>query len=217
MKSRDFMKNIFKYSSVLTVALLFFVSCNQQGTSETAEDKESESTTSDVIASDLKVGYVNSDTLTKNYKFYQDVLEELESERTRLERQLESRAQGLQKEFEDYQKSAQNLTMGQARNIEENLQRKQQNLMMQRENFAQTLRKTEADKTKEVVDKINEFIESYSKENGYHIILKYESVWYSDERMNITNDVVEGLNASYDAEKNAPEEAESTSEQDSIK
>ncbi|NMM49324.1 OmpH family outer membrane protein [Marinigracilibium pacificum] len=219
MKSGDFMKNIFKISSFLAFAVLIFVSCNQQGTSETTGEATGESTASDVIASDLKVGYVNSDSLTKNYAFYQDVLKDLESERTRLEKQLESRAQGLQKEIEDFQKTAQNLTLGQARNIEENLQRKQQNLMMQRENFAQTLRMTEAEKTTEVFEKINTFISDYSKEKGYHMIFKFspsESIWYADERMDVTSDIVDGLNAAYDAEKSAPAKEEST-EADSIK
>ena len=52
-------------------------------------------------------------------------------------------------------------------------------------------------------DSINAYINAYNKEKGYNVILSRigDNILYIDSEMNITYDIIEGLNARYEANK----------------
>ena len=52
-------------------------------------------------------------------------------------------------------------------------------------------------------DSINVYIKEYNKQKGYNVILSRlgDNILYIDSDMNITHEIIEGLNARYDANK----------------
>ena len=51
-------------------------------------------------------------------------------------------------------------------------------------------------------DSINNFIQAYNKVQGYNMIFSntgFDNLLYADQSMNITNEIVEGLNARYNS------------------
>jgi outer membrane protein len=52
-----------------------------------------------------------------------------------------------------------------------------------------------------VVDKVADFIKGYAKEKGYKLVLSYSkanpTVLYGDESLDVTADVLKGLNDAY--------------------
>src|SRR5690606_15228498 len=117
-----------------------------------------------------------------------------------------NRAESLQKEIQAYQRNINNMTVGQVRAVEEDLGKKQQNLQLYEQSAAQELMNDQAKLNKELYDRITAFLSKYGKEKGLHMVLKWDTtsdVLYGVEALDITADVIAGLNAEYEAEKNA--------------
>lgn len=162
------------------------------------------SSSSSAIAGDLTVAYINSDSVVKHYKFLDDKKVVLEAKAKKLDSDFRNRAQNLQNEFNAYQRNMSNMTIGQAKALEEDLAKKQQNLQMYQQSLNQEVMKDESELNKELYDRITAFLKTYSEENGLQIVLKFDQtsdVLYGKDVLDITKPVIEGLNAAYVAEK----------------
>jgi len=181
---------------VLLGSLIAFTSC------ENKEATTGEAQTSKVAKTKLSLAYVNSDSLAVNYLYFGEVNSQLEEKRAKYEKEFANRATGLQRQIEDFQKTANNMTLAQGRAVEEDLTRKQQNLQQYQQSLTQDLLKEEAKLNKELYVTVAEFLENYGKENELDFIFKHSTggeIWYGDSSMDITNDVIEGLNTAYNA------------------
>jgi outer membrane protein len=160
--------------------------------------------TSLFTADGLTIAYINSDSLLQNYEFFKDMEKKMEERQQKLNREYQNRAQGLQNEIENFQRTANNMTMSQARAIEEDLRRKQQNLMVYQESLAQELMQEENKINTELYDKLSDYLKDYGKNKGLQLVLTYQKgsgVLYANDSMNITQDVIKGLNDAYLVEK----------------
>lgn len=153
--------------------------------------------------SNLKVAYVNQDTVLKYYEYVKVNIAKLEAKEKQLDQALQARQQTLQREVQQYQAGANNLTRGQAIAIEEDLQKKGQNLQMFQQQASQEMMEEQARISEELHDKITTFLESYSKERGIEVILKLDrnsDVLYAGDSLDISRDVVAGLNEAWKVE-----------------
>ncbi len=192
---------------VLLGSLIAFTSCEKK------EKSTDEAATSTVVKTNLALAYVNSDSLATNYLYFADVNTQLEEKRLKFEKEFANRATGLQRQIEDFQKTANNMTLAQGRAVEEDLTRKQQNLQQYQQSLTQELLKEEAKLNKELYEKVANFLENYGKEHGLDFIFKHSKggeIWYGDSSMDITSDVIKKLNTAYTA-GNVEENAESDS------
>jgi outer membrane protein len=77
---------------------------------------------------------------------------------------------------------------------------------MYQQSLQQQLMQEEAKLNKELYDRITTFLKGYGKDNGLQVVLKFDptsDVLYGGESLDITHDVIKGLNASYEEEKEA--------------
>jgi outer membrane protein len=92
--------------------------------------------------------------------------------------------------------------MNQARAKEEELVKKEQNLMTYRNNLMQELSTDESALYSEVYDQVQKFMKDYAKTNKLDVVLSYTrggAVWYASDAIDVTASVVEGLNKQYNA------------------
>ncbi len=153
--------------------------------------------------SNLKVAYIKQDTLLKYYDFVKFNTEKLEAKAKSLDAQLTGRQQSLQREVQSYQANVSNLTIGQAKAIEEDLQKKGQNLQMFQEQLSQEMMEEQARINTELYNKITEYLKTYSKERGIEVILKLErggDLLFAGDSLDISKDVVKGLNEAWKVE-----------------
>lgn len=186
---------------VVAVAVLFYMQLSNPAIS-VEEKKENDSTS---VFSEVTLAYVNSDSLLTHYAFMKEIQEKLENKQQRLEREYRNRAEGLQREIETFQRTAGNLTMAQARAQEEDLMKKQQNLMRYQENLSQELMRDEAAYNSDLYDRVSAFLKHYGDEKGLQLVLTYSKgsgVLYGHKSLDITNEVIEGLNKEYNEAKN---------------
>ncbi len=167
-----------------------------------------------VTPGDLKLAYINSDSVLKYYDFFKVNREKLEAKGKKLDQELRGRAQGLQNDYESYQRNLGSLTIGQAKAIEEDLTKKQQNLRMYQESLSQELSTEEGKMNVELYGKITDFLKKYGEEKGIQLVLKFDptsDVLYGGVHLDITQDVIAGLNETYKSEQ-----ATTTAKKDSI-
>lgn len=90
---------------------------------------------------------------------------------------------------------------------EERLARKQQELAQLNQNASASLAQDEQTEMTAVYNAITDYLTKHAKEKGYQYVLTYSktnpAVIYADEKLDITKEVVEGLNKEYKAKKAA--------------
>ncbi|MBL7858284.1 MAG: OmpH family outer membrane protein [Cyclobacteriaceae bacterium] len=157
------------------------------------------------MASELKIAFVHSDSLTKNYAFLDANRVVLEAKSKKLEQEYRNRALGLQNEITNYQRNVNTMTLSQVKAVEEDLGKKQQNLQLYQQSLTQQLMEEEARLNKELYDRVTAYLKQYGAEKGIQIVLKYDptsDVLYGGEALDITQEVITGLNEEYKKDKN---------------
>ena len=159
------------------------------------------------IPGDIRIAYINSDSVLRNYEYFKVTRERLESKAKKLDQDLRNRAQGLQNDYEAYQRNVGNLTIGQAKSLEEDLAKKQQNLQLYQQTLNQEMSGEESKNIQDLYVRVTEFLKKYGNEKGLQVVLKLDTssdLLFAADSLDITKDVTAGLNAAYQVEKKSP-------------
>ena len=166
------------------------------------------STTSDsTIPTDIKIAYINSDTVLKYYDFFKSNVEKLEAKGKKLDQDLQNRAQSLQNDITAYQRNYGSMTIGQAKAVEEDLGKKRQNLELYQRSLEQQLMEEQAKVNEELYLKITDYLKGYAQEKELQVVLKYNTssdLLYGGSAIDVTQDVIKGLNELYKVELATP-------------
>jgi outer membrane protein len=190
-------KNIFTISLLTILGLNACNSDNKNNNNKQENKTEKKEITTNNIES---IVYVNSDSLITGYEFYKKSVKEIEVKKNQFAGDIENQATAFQNKVLKAQQNAQSMTMGEIEATKKNLAAEEQRLMQYRDALMQNL----ANQEKEIVDKMNknidDFIKRYAEKNGYKMVLGYKqgvTVWYADPKLDVTADVLKGLNEEY--------------------
>ncbi|CAN5452386.1 hypothetical protein BH23BAC1_BH23BAC1_17350 [soil metagenome] len=199
MKNLSLALNIVLFIAVVVLYVLHFSDRGSNVTLETASANTA-GTNNNVSAQPLTIAYINSDTLLQNYQYFKDMADQLEEKRKKMEANFTTRAKGLENEIATFQRTAQSMTINQARAAEEDLMKKRENLMKYQETLSQDIMLEENKINNELYNKVSEYLNDYGKKNNYQLVLTYQKgsgVLYANDGLNITQEVVKGLNDTY--------------------
>lgn len=192
------MKKGLKLIGVLGLATVLFYGCDKKGTASSAGEASSELAQS----GDIKVAFVYTDSVINKFDFFKKKSAEITEKGKKFEGDLQSRAKGFEQEVANFEQTASTMTMNQARAKQEDLVKKEQNLMTYRNNLMQELSTDESALYSEVYDQVQKFMKDYAKTNNIDVVLSYTrggAVWYASEAIDVTASVIEGLNKQYNA------------------
>ena len=119
---------------------------------------------------------------------------------------LNEKAKSLQADYEEFERKLNNnafATRERAESEQNRILKKSKELEELQERLGNELA-IESNKNNILFrDSINAYINAYNKEKGYNVILSRigDNILYIDSEMNITYDIIEGLNARYEANK----------------
>lgn len=181
------------------MAILYYLHFSPKGNAVAGDSSAS--------ISDLKFAYINSDSVLKYYDFFNVNKEKLETKGKKLDQDFRNRAQSLQNDIEAYQRNQGNLTIGQAKAVEEDLGKKQQNLQLYQRSLEQEIMNEQAKMNEELYARITAYLKKYGEEKGLQIVFKYDptsDLLYADKVIDITQDVTKGLNGEFQIEKVSP-------------
>ncbi|MFT6204540.1 MAG: outer membrane protein [Spirosomataceae bacterium] len=159
-------------------------------------------TTSTTQATASRIVYVNTDTLLTNYDYYKDVVKEFENKRFAAENELQRRSKSFQNEVALFQRQAQagGMSQQQGQTKQQQLAAKEQDIMMYRDNTSNALAEEQAGKTDELISNIQDYLKKYNEDDRYDMVIGYSKgggVLYAKEKMDITAEVLKGLNEEY--------------------
>lgn len=180
---------------LVAVAVLFYLHFAGPG-----EHKTTEAAGASGGVSDAKIAFINADSVLQHYEYLKAGKKQLEEKGQKLDQEYRNRAMGLQSEIQNYQRTVNNLTLSQAKALEEDLGRKQQNLKMYEQTLTQQLMEEEQKLNKELYERVTAFLKSYGQEKGLDVVLKYDptsDLLFAGQALDITSDVITGLNEQY--------------------
>jgi len=156
---------------------------------------------------DLKIAYIKSDSVLKYYDYFKEMKTILEAKNKRLDQDLQNRAQSLQNDINAYQKNIGNLTIGQAKALEEDLGKKQQNFRLYQQSLEQELVNDQNKMNEALYGRITAFLKKYAAGSGLQVVLKLDpssDVLFGGPGIDISQDVIKGLNDDFKLEKQNP-------------
>lgn len=197
----------------LAVATLFFLHFTS-GKKDSGGFLSSDSTS----LGERKVVYVQVDSLLSKYEYFKEVRKDLENKRYQLDYELNKRGKSLESEVAFFQQKAPTMTMEQGRTVEEQLMKKQQDLVQYRDREATKLAQEEMDKNEELYTQIYEYIDQYNAENQYEFVLGYSrggGILYANKGLDVTEKLLAGLNDQY-KEKQGKSDSKGEAKKDSV-
>lgn len=182
---------------VATVVLYIIVLCGKGGK---AESVSMVSEDGKVISTSIV--YVNVDSLIRSYDMYYDLQKEFETKAKKKDADFTSRTKKLEREVRDFQEKIEKglVTRSQAQQMQEGLAQKEQELLQLRQQLQAELAEEEAVMLRNIQDNIQKYILEYNASKNYTLILSNTAgsvLLYGDPGLNVTAEVLEGLNASY--------------------
>ena len=195
------------YVSVAGIALLLAASSaiSSCGIDNKTEKKEAPKAKSEKTTATLpNYRYVDLDTVLSRYNLAKDYNEEM----LRMQNNAESQMKQHENKIKNFAATVQNQMQNNGYMTEDSYksdERKMANMQTEAQRSMQNLQGNLAQAAeqaqKTINDSINAFIESYNKTRGYDAIFFKAATLYINPALDITDEVVEGLNARYNKVK----------------
>lgn len=190
-------KNILRTLSVAAIAALTMSACNNAGK---MDEKPAAAPTA--APSSLKIAFIEVDSIMTQYNFCKDYSKILEKRGNNIQSALASQEKNLEAAIKNFQNKAQNngfKSQSEYEGQQAAIQRQQEQYVATRDRLAAELQ-SETDKFNAALhDSIEHFIAKYNKDKKYSMILtkQGDNILYGDKSLDITNEVVAGLNKAY--------------------
>lgn len=188
--------------------LVFFLvmvisSCKNDGTTPTASTASTSETVADGPAAIAGIAYVQMDSVINNYDMYHDKRTEFEKKAKDMEAELSAKVRSFQKEAADFQTKYEKglMTRSEAEEMQQKLQRRQQDLEETSGKMRQDLAEQEGVMGRQIQDALTAYIAKYNADKKYSLILSNATILYGTPAMNITQEVLKGMNEDYIASK----------------
>ncbi|MCX6291547.1 MAG: OmpH family outer membrane protein [Bacteroidetes bacterium] len=150
------------------------------------------------------IAFVNSDSMLDQYNYFKNKKAEFEEKQAKAKSELKEEGARLQGEIQTYQQKAGSMTEQQRQKTEELLTMKQQKFMQKKDEMLGQLDEEQSKSNEELYGKLIAFMKTYNKTRNYNFILglqKGGGILFANDSLNITKDVVAGLNKEYEKEQ----------------
>ena len=157
------------------------------------------------VSNTVKLGYVDLDSVQEKYLLYKEKMDLFEKKKGDADRDLNNAFQRIENERIDFAKRGSSITQAEYENFQRAYQSKMQNLEEQKRILETNIAQDGMQTMEGLKKSIDDFLMAYNKKQVYSYIFSYSSglnvLFYKDSANNITNEVVEGLNAEYNKTK----------------
>lgn len=197
MKKSTLILNILFGVAIVVLFVLHFTSGKKKATPADSGNKSN-------LSEQFSAAWVNMDTILNKYDMYFDMKQELEESGRKKEAELTAKSRSFEKEAYDFQDKVQKglVTRSEAQQLQNNLANKEQELYRLRDEMRMQLAEEEQVKLRQIHNSITEYLKEYNSDKGYHLILSNSfggPLLYGNPAIDITNEVLEGLNKKYAA------------------
>ena len=196
-----------KKESVILFAALFLAVAGSYILHFTGKKGNTEPSSSSVAGVPTEgIAYVNIDSVIFKFDMFQDLSNDLMGKQQKAEAELNSKSGKYERDVRDFQDKVNKglVIRATAAQMEQTLLQQQQELINLRDQYQVTLMEEEQVMNRQVLDYITKFLEERKSEYNYSYILGKtfgSIVLYGEASLDITSNVLDGLNKKYQAEK----------------
>ncbi|MDR0738224.1 MAG: OmpH family outer membrane protein [Prevotellaceae bacterium] len=200
MRKASFIVNAVLAVAVIVLYVLYFCGSGGKGYAPAIAGS---SDSSSVIAAEGSIVYIQIDSLVNKYDMFHELRLEFEQKAKAADDDLTKRGRSFEREAKDFQEKVQKglITRSQAEELQMKLQQKQQDLQQYAEKLRVDMSEEEAVMLRRIYDAVLTYLTEYNKSHNYSLILSTSgstnAVMQGHPSLNITQDVLKGLNGSY--------------------
>jgi outer membrane protein len=193
----------------LLVLTLLFIACGNADTGQ-SQNKDGDATQSSngetqaITTKITDIAYIRLDSVIQKYDYYHDLRREFEQKAKKKEDEFRSKANALQADANTFQEQYKKmlLTNSEAEERRQRLEQRDNELRnVEYPKMMSELNEEEAVMSRKVIDAIQVYVEKYNVEKKYALILNAATVIVGTPAMDITTDILTGLNQEYIAKK----------------
>lgn len=188
-------KNLFASAVIAAAALVSFNSCNN---APKADEPAPKAATSN---SDVKIAYVEVDSLMSQYEFCKEYSLVLQKKSQNIQNTINQKGQALQAAAANFQQKIQQnaYTREQAEQVQAGLQKQNADLEALQQRLGAEFQEETEKYNKALHDSLQHFLAKYNKDKKYTMILSKsgDNILYADKASDITDEVIAGLNKGY--------------------
>lgn len=146
--------------------------------------------------------YVYLDSLINGYDLYNDEMTKLMAKQNKYEQDLQSKGKSLERRAMELQQNYDKrlITPTRAQEIQQQLAAEQQKLMQTQDQQSMELADDQAQIMSRVRDSVTNYINVFNADKRYKMIIAtqgYSSILYADPSLDITKDILNGINDRY--------------------
>ena len=155
------------------------------------------------VVAELPVAYINLDSLLENYQFAVDANDQIMTKQEDARLKLNTRARNLQNKAAEFQRKLDNnafLSRERAEQEAMKIQKEQQELQELEAKLSQDIAMELQDINLQLADSLTNYLKEYNADGRFQMILSNtgkDNILMAADALDITNDVIEGLNARY--------------------
>ncbi|MDR3235962.1 MAG: OmpH family outer membrane protein [Prevotellaceae bacterium] len=201
MKKSIIILNAVWGAAIITLfALHFCNSCEKSCRTPVAAENNGDSS---IAATAGSIVYIQLDSLVHRYDMFHDLRAEFEQKAKAADEDLSRRGRSFDRDVKDAQEKVQKglVTHSQAEELQIKLQQKQQELQQYAEKLRNDMAEEEAVMLRRIYDAVLTYLTEYNKTHNYALILSTtgstNTVLQGNPGLNITQDVLTGLNSAY--------------------
>lgn len=194
------MKRIFGTLAMAAFAAMVITSCNNQ-------PKQNDTKASQVPVADnaapagQQIAFVEIDSIMSQYTYWKDVEKIMKGKEANIQKTLSNKQQQLQQAAANFQQNLQSnkYTQEQAQQIQASIQKQAQDAEALQQRLGTEYQNEVAKYNKALSDSVHNYLKQFNKDKKYTMILAKsgDNILYADKALDITNEVVKGLNKAY--------------------
>lgn len=181
--------------SLVLIAVLFFMFFNHTEQLKRISLNEEKKT-----GSFFKIAYFDIDSLEVHYNYFKDELDSVKAQENAMNTELSGMEKKYQKRISELQQKGSAMTPSETEQANQEFAAMQQNYQNRKQTLQEELYKSDEEVKSRIKTKIEDFLKEYNKTKNFSYIFMYEAnsfIYYRDTVFNITQDLVDGLNATY--------------------
>ena len=190
-----------RIKTLSTIAMTFFASLSFMACQKQTPSESKEATNLSTNAQPIKLAYVEVDSIMTRYQFATEYAAVLKKKMETIQSTLNNKGLALQKDVADFQNKIQqgSITQEQATAMQSALQKKQAQLQNLQESRTAQYQEMQDTYNKALHDSIQHFLASFNQSYKYDLIISKsgDNILLGNSKMDITDEVIKGLNKRY--------------------
>ena len=193
------MKRFYRILPVIALAALTTTTFTQCKKSDGTDKLLSVSESDSCQASGLRVAYINTDTLLEKYELAKKLNDEILKKDETMRANVNERSKSLEKDVSEFQRKYNNKAFLSQERAEQEYQRIN-NRQQELQEYVQRMEIEAMQNRQKVIQVVTDSIQNYIKseiKGKYDIVLNNAGTLHVTDKIDITEEVVKGLNARY--------------------